>query len=92
MTVSFPEPLVPPGGVAPVPRRLRGVLAGVEVFDTDRALYVWEDPPYPTYYVPFVDVDDDADAPGTVGGIGGTKRVAIGGRWRLCAYASPVTL
>ncbi len=54
---SYPEPLVPPGGVAPVPRRVRGRLAGAWVFDTERALYVWEWPPYPQYYVPQDDLD-----------------------------------
>ena len=54
---AYPEPLVPPGGVAPVPRRLRGRLGDTWVFDTERALYVWEIPPYPQYYVPLADVD-----------------------------------
>jgi len=54
---GYPEVLVPPGGVAPVPRRLRGLLDDAWVFDTDRALYVWEFPPYPQYYVPLADVD-----------------------------------
>ena len=35
---AYPEPLVPPGGIAPVPRRLRGLLGGTWVFDTQRAL------------------------------------------------------
>ncbi|MFP5283786.1 MAG: DUF427 domain-containing protein [Actinomycetes bacterium] len=55
----YPEPLVPPDGVAPVPRRLRGMLAGAYVFQTTRALYVWEFPPYPQYYVPLADVAAD---------------------------------
>jgi uncharacterized protein (DUF427 family) len=53
---AYPESLVPPGGVAPVPRRLRGLLGSTWVFDTDRALYVWEFPPYPQYYVPLADM------------------------------------
>jgi len=56
VTGGYPEPLVPPDGVAPVPRRLRGVLGGADVFDTEQALYVWEWPPYPQYYVPLADV------------------------------------
>lgn len=55
--ISYPEPFVPPGGIAAVPRRLRAVLAGAQVFDTERASYVWEFPPYPQYYVPLADVD-----------------------------------
>ena len=54
---GYPEVLVPPGGIAPVPRRLRGRLGTAWVFDTERALYVWEFPPYPQYYVPLADVD-----------------------------------
>lgn len=54
---AYPPPLVPPAGFAPVPRRLRGLLGGARVFDTERALYVWEFPPYPQYYVPLDDVD-----------------------------------
>lgn len=55
--VSYPDPVVPPGGIAPVPRRLRGVLGEAQVFDTEHALYVWEIPYYPQYYVPLADVD-----------------------------------
>jgi uncharacterized protein (DUF427 family) len=54
---AYPDVLVPPGGVAPVPRRVRGLLGGVWVFDTETALYVWEWPPYPQYYIPLADVD-----------------------------------
>ena len=56
---GYPDVLVPPGGTAPVPRRLRGRLGTAWVFDTERALYVWEFPPYPQYYVPLSDVDTD---------------------------------
>jgi uncharacterized protein (DUF427 family) len=34
------------------------VLAGRTVFDTTRARYVWEWPPYPQYYIPLADVQD----------------------------------
>lgn len=43
--------------VEPVPRRVRGVLAGRTVFDTTHARYVWEWPNYPQYYIPLADVD-----------------------------------
>ena len=56
---TWPQPLVPPGGVAPCPRRVRGVLGGRTVFDTMRARYVWEWPPYPQYYIPVADVVAD---------------------------------
>jgi uncharacterized protein (DUF427 family) len=42
--------------VEPVPRRVRAFLAGEPVFDTTRALYVWEWSFYPQYYIPVDDV------------------------------------
>lgn len=57
---DYPKPIVPAGHVEPVPRRVRGVLGGATVFDTTRALYVWEWPPYPQYYIPLQDADLDA--------------------------------
>ena len=44
------------GHVEPVPRRIRAVLAGETVLDTTRALYVWERPAYPQYYIPLADI------------------------------------
>lgn len=44
---------------APVPRRVRGLLGGRLVFDTVHAVYVWESPRYPHYYIPLVDVESD---------------------------------
>ena len=57
---DYPKMIVPAGHVEPVPRRVRGILAGATVFDTTRALYVWEFPPYPQYYIPLADVEDRA--------------------------------
>ena len=37
-------------------KRVRALLAGQVVLDTIRALYVWENPSYPAYYVPRQDV------------------------------------
>jgi uncharacterized protein (DUF427 family) len=48
--------LVPPRQVEPVPRWIRACLAGETVVDSTRALYVWEWPYYPQYYIPLVDV------------------------------------
>jgi uncharacterized protein (DUF427 family) len=53
---DFPQAIVPVNHVEPVPRRVRGTLGGVTVFDTIRALYVWEWPFYPQYYLPLADV------------------------------------
>ncbi|HEY4571516.1 MAG TPA: DUF427 domain-containing protein [Kribbella sp.] len=55
---DYPEPLIPPGGTAPVPRRIRATLDGRGVLDTTDAIYLWEFPPYPQYYVPVADVAD----------------------------------
>ena len=38
--------------IEPCPRRIRGVVNGQTVLDTTRALYVWEWPGYPQYYIP----------------------------------------
>jgi len=42
---------------APVPRRIRATLGEQFVVDTTSALYVWEWPHYPQYYIPIADVD-----------------------------------
>jgi uncharacterized protein (DUF427 family) len=53
---AYPEPLVPAGSTAPVPRRIRATLGDRVVLDTHDAIYLWEFPPYPQYYVPVADV------------------------------------
>lgn len=45
---------------APSHKRVRLVLGGDVIVDTDDALYVWEGPHYPQYYVPRADVADGA--------------------------------
>ena len=45
--------------VEPVPRRIRGVLGGATVFDTTEAVYVWDSPKYPAYYIPVADLNHD---------------------------------
>jgi len=57
---DYPAAIVPSNHVEPVPRRIRAVLAGEPIFDTTRALYVWETPRYPQYYIPRADVRADA--------------------------------
>ena len=42
--------------VEAVPKRVRVVLGGVVVADTTDAVYVWENPSYPQYYIPMADV------------------------------------
>jgi len=53
---DYPRMIVPVNHVEPVPRRIRAVLSGDVVVDTTRALYVWEWPNYPQYYIPAADV------------------------------------
>jgi uncharacterized protein (DUF427 family) len=54
---DYPQSLAPENHVEPSPRRVRGVLNNTVVFDTTAALYVWEWPHYPQYYIPIADVD-----------------------------------
>ena len=54
---GYPQMIAPVNHVEPVPRRVRAVLGAATVLDTTRALYVWEWPNYPQYYIPLADVD-----------------------------------
>lgn len=62
---DYPQMAATRGRIEPAPRRVRGFLGDELVFDTIAALYVWEIPYYPAYYVPLPDVraeflrDDD---------------------------------
>jgi uncharacterized protein (DUF427 family) len=51
--------IAPVNHIEPAPRRVRAVLGERTIFDTTRALYVWEWPNYPQYYVPIADVDPE---------------------------------
>ena len=53
---DYPQSLTPVGRSAPIPRRIRAMLAGTTVLDTTSARYGWEWPHYPQYYVPLADV------------------------------------
>ena len=53
---DYPQMAAERGRVEPAPRRVRGYADGVLVFDTLSALYVWEVPYYPQYYIPLKDV------------------------------------
>ncbi len=56
---DYPQVIDPGDQVEPVPRRIRAMLAGEVIVDTTRALYVWEWPNYPQYYIPIDDVNAD---------------------------------
>ena len=53
---DYPRILTPVNHVEPAPRRIRAVLGGEVVLDTTGALYVWEWPNFPQYYIPSEDV------------------------------------
>ncbi len=99
---DYPVAIVPINHVEPVPRRVRAFLADVAVVDTLRALYVWEWPYYPQYYIPVADVnadvlaDDHRGEPTPLGTVrhhslrvGDTRRDAAA---RLLSEATPVAL
>jgi uncharacterized protein (DUF427 family) len=54
---DYPGLIVPVNHIEPAPRRVRAFLGGTLVLDTTRALYVWEWPNYPQYYIPLADVN-----------------------------------
>jgi uncharacterized protein (DUF427 family) len=56
---DYPAVLTAKNHVEPVPRRIRAYAGGEKVLDTTRALYVWEWPNYPQYYIPLADVRAD---------------------------------
>jgi uncharacterized protein (DUF427 family) len=54
--MDYPQMVDHRAKVEPVPRRIRGHLNNVCVFDTTQAIYVWDSPRYPYYQVPADDV------------------------------------
>jgi uncharacterized protein (DUF427 family) len=53
---DYPGLIVQDNHIEPVPRRIRGMLGDTIVLDTTRAVYVWEAPSYPQYYIPLADI------------------------------------
>jgi uncharacterized protein (DUF427 family) len=64
--LNFPPSIASVNQTAPVPRRIRGTKDGETLVDTTRALYLWEWPHYPAYYLPRTDVRMDAFVEGDV--------------------------
>jgi len=60
---DYPAMIARVNHVEPVPRRIRAFSGGEQVLDSTRALYVWEWPFYPQYYVPSADVRRDLLTP-----------------------------
>ena len=57
---DYPQSIPTVDRTEPVPRRIRATLGGATVIDTSRAIYVWEWPHYPQYYIPLADIDSGA--------------------------------
>ena len=55
--IDYPAMVAERDRVERAPRRVRGIADGRTVFDSTRAVYLWEWAGYPQYYVPLVDVD-----------------------------------
>ncbi len=53
---DYPAMIAAVNRVEPVPRRIRGHLAGAKIVDTTWARYVWEWSNDPPYYIPLADV------------------------------------
>jgi uncharacterized protein (DUF427 family) len=56
---GYPQSIVPVNHVEPAPRRVRARLGDRIVVDTNDAIYVWEWPHYPQYYLPLADIQAD---------------------------------
>ncbi len=69
---DYPAMIVEVNRVEPVPRRIRAFAGGEKLLDTTRALYVWEWPFYPQYYIPMADVRGDLLTP--QGGVQQTRQ------------------
>ena len=54
---EYPQMIAEVDRIEPVPRRVRAVLGDATVLDTTGAIYVWEWPNYPQYYIPLTDID-----------------------------------
>jgi uncharacterized protein (DUF427 family) len=57
---DYPMMLTPVNHMEPVPRRIRATVGAHTILDTTRALYLWEWPNYPQYYIPVGDVSPAA--------------------------------
>jgi uncharacterized protein (DUF427 family) len=54
---DYPQLIVPVGHIEAVPRRIRAYTGADVALDTVRALYFWDKPNYPQYFVPLSDVN-----------------------------------
>ena len=70
---DYPRSIAAVNQVEPAPRRVRAMLGGRVVLDTTRALYLWEWPNYPQYYIPV-----DALKPDVLVDEGHAQRTRVG--------------
>ena len=56
---GYPAMIAAMNHIEPVPRRIRAVVNGATILDTTSAVYVWEWPNYPRYYIPVGDIRPD---------------------------------
>ncbi len=66
------------GRVEPCPRRVRGLVGSRVVFDTTRALYVWEHSRYPHFHIPVEDVSEPLVVPGDHTGDSTVRDLVVG--------------
>lgn len=56
---DYPDMIATVNHMEQAPRRVRATLGGRVILDTTRAVYLWEWPYYPQYYIPLDDIDPD---------------------------------
>ena len=56
---DYPAMIATLNHIEPVPRRIRATIGSRTVLDTTRAIYLWEWPNYPQYYIPLADIQPD---------------------------------
>ena len=59
MSSDYPGSINTVNQMAPSPRHVRATLGGRVVVDTTRAVYLWEHPNFPQYYIPITDIAAD---------------------------------
>ena len=54
---DYPTMIATVNHMEPVPRRIRATVGARTILDTTHAVYLWEWPNYPQYYIPLADID-----------------------------------
>ena len=53
---DYPTMIATVNHMEPVPRRIRATVGAHTILDTTHAVYLWEWPNYPQYYIPLADL------------------------------------